>query len=202
MSSEEQIKALIASIQLTSIATVVTDPKLPDNPIVAVNPAFEQLTGHKAADVVGHNCRLLRGRETEAEGSAVLRQAVLEGKPAMAELLNYRRDGTSFRNAVMVAPIIGDDGAPILFIGSQMEVPGRRGGDSERSNEAARRLERLTVRQRQVLQLMARGLLNKQIAFELSISDKTVKMHRAALLDALDARSSADAIRLAVEAAL
>jgi DNA-binding NarL/FixJ family response regulator len=49
---------------------------------------------------------------------------------------------------------------------------------------------------------MARGLLNKQIAFELGISDKTVKMHRAALLSALDARASADAIRLAVEAGL
>jgi hypothetical protein len=49
---------------------------------------------------------------------------------------------------------------------------------------------------------MARGLLNKQIAFELGISDKTVKMHRAALLVALNARVSADAIRLAVEAEL
>jgi DNA-binding NarL/FixJ family response regulator len=53
-----------------------------------------------------------------------------------------------------------------------------------------------------VLQLMARGLLNKQIAFELGISDKTVKMHRAALLLALDAKASADAIRVAVEAGL
>ncbi len=160
MSSEEQIKALIASIRLTSIATVITDPKLPDNPIIAVNSAFEQLTGYKAADLIGHNCRLLRGSDTEAEGSAVLREAVLEGKPAMTELLNYRRDGTSFRNAVMVAPLLDDDGAPILFIGSQMEVPDRGSDGGRRADEAARRLERLTARQRQVLQLMARGLLN------------------------------------------
>jgi PAS domain S-box-containing protein len=202
MTSEDQIKALIRSIRLTSIATVVTDPRLPDNPIVAVNTAFEQLTGHEAADVVGQNCRLLRGPRTEPEGSAVLRQAILDGKPAMAELLNYRRDGTSFRNAVMVAPIMGNDGAPILFIGSQMEVLDRSTDRNRRAEEAAWKLERLTVRQRQVLRLMARGLLNKQIAFELSISDKTVKMHRAALLDAVGARSSADAIRLAVEAGL
>jgi DNA-binding NarL/FixJ family response regulator len=49
---------------------------------------------------------------------------------------------------------------------------------------------------------MAQGLLNKQIAFELGLSDKTVKMHRAALLLALEAHSSADAIRIAVEAGL
>lgn len=202
MGSTEQIEALIASIQLTSIATVVTDPRLPDNPIIAVNAAFERLTGHQAADVVGRNCRLLRGSETEPEASAALRQAVLEGKPAMAELLNYRRDGSSFRNAVMIAPIVGEDGAPILFIGSQMEVPSRGSGGILRARESRLRLDCLTPRQRQVLGLMARGFLNKQIAFELGISDKTVKMHRAALLAALDARSSADAIRLAVEAGL
>lgn len=202
MGSTEQIEALIASIQLTSIATVVTDPRLPDNPIIAVNAEFERLTGHQAVDVVGRNCRLLRGSETEPEASAALRQAVLEGRRAMAELLNYRRDGSSFRNAVMIAPIFGEDGTPILFIGSQMEVPSRGNGAILRAHEASRRLDRLTTRQRQVLALMARGFLNKQIAFELGISDKTVKMHRAALLAALDARSSADAIRLAVEAGL
>jgi PAS domain S-box-containing protein len=202
MDSADQIEALIASIQLTSIATVVTDPRQPDNPIIAVNAAFERLTGHRATEVVGRNCRLLRGDETEKHASATLRQAVLEGKPAMAELLNYRGDGSTFRNAVMIAPIFGDDGAPLLFIGSQMEVHARGKDAIERSEEARQRLECLTARQRQVLQLMARGLLNKQIAFELGISDKTVKMHRAALLTALDARSSADAIRLAVEAGL
>jgi FixJ family two-component response regulator len=83
-----------------------------------------------------------------------------------------------------------------------MEVPLRDADGSARQRQARSRLESLTPRQRQVLQLMARGLLNKQIAFELGISDKTVKMHRAALLAALNARASADAIRLAVEAGL
>lgn len=202
MSSNAQIEALIASIGLTSIATVITDPRLPDNPIIAVNTAFEQLTGHDASEVVGRNCRLLRGPETEPEASNRLREAVREGRTAMVELLNYRRDGSSFQNAVMIAPVLGEDGAPILYIGSQMEVPRREDDGASRAREAKLRLEGLTPRQRQVLQLMARGLLNKQIAFELGISDKTVKMHRAALLLALDARASADAIRLAVEAGL
>jgi FixJ family two-component response regulator len=83
-----------------------------------------------------------------------------------------------------------------------MEVPSRGSDGLHRAREAKLRLDCLTTRQRQVLALMARGFLNKQIAFELGISDKTVKMHRAALLSALDARSSADAIRLAVEAGL
>jgi PAS domain S-box-containing protein len=202
MSSDGHIEALIASIRLTAIATVVTDPRQPDNPIIAVNSAFEQLTGHPERDVVGRNCRLLRGPDTEPEASDELRQAVLQGRATMVELLNYRRDGSSFRNAVMIAPILGEDGATVLYIGSQMEVPLPADDGTERRRQARTRLERLTPRQRQVLQLMARGLLNKQIAFELGISDKTVKMHRAALLSALGARVSADAIRLAVEAGL
>jgi PAS domain S-box-containing protein len=203
MSSDGQIEALIASIQLTSIATVITNPRLTDNPIVAVNAAFEQLTGHHARDVVGRNCRLLRGPDTKPEASAKLRQAVIEGKATMVELLNYRRDGSSFQNAVMIAPVFHEDGTPVLYIGSQMEVPHPEAdGATQRAREARRRLEQLTPRQRQVLLWMAKGLLNKQIGFELGISDKTVKMHRAALLSALHARASADAIRLAVEAGL
>ena len=60
----------------------------------------------------------------------------------------------------------------------------------------------LPPRQREVLQGMARGLLNKQIAWELKISEKTVKMHRALLMERLGVPTSADLIRLAVEAGL
>ena len=50
------------------------------------------------------------------------------------------------------------------------------------------------------LLLMAAGKLNKQIAHELDLSERTIKMHRAALFRALGVKTSADAIRLAVEA--
>jgi DNA-binding NarL/FixJ family response regulator len=49
---------------------------------------------------------------------------------------------------------------------------------------------------------MANGLLNKQIAYELGIAEKTVKMHRALLLERLGVQTTAEAIRIAVEAGL
>ena len=49
---------------------------------------------------------------------------------------------------------------------------------------------------------MAKGKLNKQIAYDLGLSERTIKMHRAAMLQALDLRSSAEAIRVAIEAGL
>jgi hypothetical protein len=49
---------------------------------------------------------------------------------------------------------------------------------------------------------MGKGYRNKQIAHTLSISEKTVKMHRELLLQRLGATTTADAIRIAVEAGL
>jgi hypothetical protein len=202
MSTAGQVEALVASIQLSSIATVVTDARQPDNPIIAANAAFQRLTGYSTDEILGRNCRFLRGPGTEPEASEALRQAVAAARPTLVELLNYERDGTPFRNAVMIAPVFDDDGALMLFIGSQMKVSEPRRPDSTPAAAARARLERLSGRQLQVLQLMAAGLLNKQIAYELGLSEKTVKMHRAALLSGLGAKSSADAIRVAVEAGL
>jgi DNA-binding NarL/FixJ family response regulator len=69
-----------------------------------------------------------------------------------------------------------------------------------RATRAATTISGITRRQHQVLELMAAGQMNKQIAHLLNLSEKTVKMHRKLLLDALGVRSSAAAIRLFVEA--
>ena len=69
-----------------------------------------------------------------------------------------------------------------------------------RALSAFERLKQLTPRQRQVLEGMVDGLLNKQIAAFLRIDEKTVKMHRQHLIKALQVGSSAAAIRIAVEA--
>jgi DNA-binding NarL/FixJ family response regulator len=73
---------------------------------------------------------------------------------------------------------------------------------SGRRERAILAVNTLPPRQRQVLELIAQGLLNKQIAWELKISEKTVKMHRALLMERLGVPTSADLIRLAVEAGL
>lgn len=192
---------LIAGIALSPIAIVITDPRKGDNPIVAVNPAFERLTGYDASEVLGWNCRFLAGARTEPWASQALRDAVRERRPAFAELLNYRKDGTAFLNAVMIAPHFDENGELEYFVGSQMDVSA--GGTAiERRHRAGEALRGLTPRQRDVLRLMAAGLRNKQIAASLSINEKTVKMHRATLLSRLGAATSADAVRLAVEAGL
>jgi len=184
----------------SAIPAVISDPRLPDNPIVDCNDAFMTLTGYGRDEIIGHNCRFLKGAATEAERTDELRQAVRERRPAIVELWNYRKDGTPFRNAVMVAPIFGDTGEVEYFLGSQMAVGEPDGQATQRSAEARLRIDALTARQRDVLVAMTAGKLNKQIAWDMGLTERTVKMHRAAMLKALGVRTGAEAIRLAIEA--
>jgi len=199
----ERPTALADMIAASPIAAVVSNPRLADNPIIDCNQAFVALTGYSRDEVIGRNCRFLTGPATERELTAQLGSGIAARRPVMVEILNYKKDGTPFRNAVMVAPIFGPNGDLEYFLGSQVEVAqANAAGDGARRMEAEKRLEALTSRQRETLVRMASGKANKQIAFELNISERTVKMHVAAVLLALNARTRADAIRLAVEAGL
>lgn len=191
-------RELFASIELSPIATVITDARRPDNPIVAANAAFTALTGYAAQEIVGRNCRFLSAAAPDSPGRVSLRQAVLDKRAVLAHVVNRRKDGTLFENAVMVAPVRGDGGAVRYFIGTQMEVP--RAAAAAAGEAAARSLAALTPRQRQVLAGMIDGRRNKQIAVDLGIEERTVKMHRAAMLKRLGAASTADAIRIGLRA--
>lgn len=182
-----------------TVAAVLSDPRQPDNPIVACNDAFVQLTGYSRDEIVGRNCRFLNSDGTERDQLAALRDAIAQQRPVMVELTNYRKDGSAFRNAVMVAPVFDDAGALAYFLGSQVAIEGAPAGGRERARE---RVEGLTQRQRQTLEALAAGRLNKQIAYDLGLAERTVKMHRAAMLRALGVKSVAEAIRVAIEAGL
>lgn len=192
--------SLSEMIANSAIAAVISNPRLPDNPIVECNEAFIALTGYTRDEIVGRNCRFLSGPDTEPWLSETIRAGVRERRPVLVEILNYRKDGTPFRNAVMVAPIFGVDGELDYFLGSQMAVESPDATGAERSSGARERIAALTSRQRDVLIAMAAGKLNKQIAWDLGLTERTVKMHRAAMLKALGVRTGAEEIRLAIEA--
>jgi FixJ family two-component response regulator len=70
-------------------------------------------------------------------------------------------------------------------------------GDEERTAGVLDRVKRLTPREMEVFALVVTGMLNKQIAGELSIGEKTVKVHRARVMEKMEAGSVADLVRLA-----
>jgi len=185
----------------SAIAAVISNPRLADNPIVECNDAFIALTGYERAEIVGRNCRFMSGAGTEETLTETIRSAIRERRPVLVEILNYKKDGSPFRNAVMVAPVFGSDGELEYFLGSQMEVDADKAEANALQSDTARaKIDKLSSRQSQVLVAMAAGKLNKQIAYDLGLSERTIKMHRASMLRTLAVRTAAEAIRLAIEA--
>jgi len=203
VSSRRGHDALFESIAFSPLAMVISNPNKADNPIEVTNPAFLALTGYAEADIVGRNCRFLAGDRTDEAVTERLRQAIAARRPVLTEIVNYRSDGSAFRNGVMITPLFDEEGDLAWFLGSQVDLgPPQAGALVERHANASRLVAALSPRQRQILTLVAKGLLNKQIAYELRISEKTVKMHRALMLERLGVATSAEAIRIAVEAGL
>jgi DNA-binding NarL/FixJ family response regulator len=87
-------------------------------------------------------------------------------------------------------------GAPSL-VGDLIRLPGRRESSSEDSP-----IEPLTARELEVIQLMALGLANKQIALKLGISEHTVKFHLSALYAKLGISSRTEAVKRGIELGL
>ncbi len=101
--------ALIA-VDASSCAIVITDATQTDHPITYVNAAFTALTGYTAAEVIGRNCRLLQGPDTDPQTCADIRAALAAGTTVQCNILNYRKDGTSFWNDLTIDPMRDADG--------------------------------------------------------------------------------------------
>lgn len=111
------------AITNTRMPMVITDPAQHDNPIVFANQAFLDLTGYAREEVIGRNCRLLQGPDTTPESAAAIRRAIETREPTFrGEILNYRKDGTSFWNALFMSPVVDEAGSVLYFFASQHDV--------------------------------------------------------------------------------
>lgn len=113
---------LIAAIRLSDEPMLLTDPHGNDNPILAANRAFEDLTLYPEAEVVGRNCRFLQGPETDREAVRRIARCVAAGLPCVQYLVNYRRNGSRLLNLLFVSPIRDHAGRLQFFLGNQRRV--------------------------------------------------------------------------------
>ncbi len=114
-----------AAVRATRMPMIITDPKQPDNPIVFANEAFQKLTGYSRDELLGQNCRFLQGDDTDPQAIDQIRNAVARGEDIAIDLLNYRKDGTAFWNALYLSPVRDDDGKIQFFFASQLDVTAR-----------------------------------------------------------------------------
>ena len=83
-----------------SVSFCITDPNLPDNPVIYISSGFTKLTGYEFDDIVGRNCRFLQGEKTSAADVKRISDALKSEKECSVNLLNYKKDGTEFVNEV------------------------------------------------------------------------------------------------------
>lgn len=147
----EPLDPFAATFRALATPMVVTDPNRADNPIVFANDAFIRLTGYAREEAVGRNCRFLQGPETDPEQVGRIREALAAGEGVDLEILNYRKDGTPFWNALAISPVRDGAGALLYYGATHADVSERRRAEADR-HEARRALEDEVARRTQTLQ--------------------------------------------------
>ena len=115
-----------AAVEKTRMPMIVTDPRQDDNPIVFANAAFVEMCGYELEELLGRNCRFLQGPATSRATVARVRAAIGERRDINIEILNYRKDGSTFWNELYISPVLDPDGDLLYFFASQLDVTRRR----------------------------------------------------------------------------
>ena len=107
----------------------LSDPDLPDNPIVYANRVFEEMSGYAQEEIIGRNCRFLQGGDRDQEALQTIREALARQQSCVVTLRNYRKNGEMFLNRLSIRPLVDRQGKVIYYLGVQFEV-----GDAQRAS--------------------------------------------------------------------
>lgn len=131
---------LAAVVETSGAGLVVADATRPGHPVVYCNRAFLDMIGYEAGEVIGRNCDFLQGPDTDPDTAAAIHAALAEARPLSVEVLNYRKDGSVFWNALTLRPVPEaggpSDGRARWIAGSCADVT-----QSRRSQEELRAAE-------------------------------------------------------------
>ena len=115
-----------AAVRETRMGMLITNPRQPDNPVVFVNQAFCRLTGYAPEDIVGGNCRMLQGPQTDPAAVARIRAAIEAAEPIEIDIRNHRKDGAAFWNRLLISPVHDAAGTLLYFVSNQIDVTAER----------------------------------------------------------------------------
>ena len=118
----QQLLLLQRAVEATSNGVVIVNAIDPDQPIIYVNRGFEVMTGYRASEIIGTNCRFLQQHETDQATLVGIRTAIASGATHVAEIRNYRKDGTMFWNQLRISPVRDDTGRVSHYIGIQTDI--------------------------------------------------------------------------------
>nr|AML76470.1 putative LOV domain-containing protein [Cosmarium tinctum] len=101
---------------------VITDPRLPDNPIIFASDDFLELTEYSREEIIGRNCRFLQGPDTNPKTVLRIREAINKEEDVTVQLLNYTKSGKPFWNLFHLQAVKDNKGVLQYFIGVQLDA--------------------------------------------------------------------------------
>ena len=115
-------KAALLTKEEREQSVVITNPALPDNPMIFISDEFEKQTGYSPKEALGRNCRFLQGPETDPYAVDAIRRELETESEITIDILNYKKDGTTFWNRLRIRPLYGDDGNVMFYAGAQNPI--------------------------------------------------------------------------------
>ncbi|KAK7257749.1 hypothetical protein RIF29_31961 [Crotalaria pallida] len=100
---------------------VISDPRLPDNPVIFASDSFLELTEYSREEILGRNCRFLQGPETDPATVRKIREAIDNQTEVTVQLINYTKTGKKFWNLFHLQPMHDQKGEVQYFIGVQLD---------------------------------------------------------------------------------
>lgn len=116
--------AFVEAVESTRMPMVVTDPSIPDNPIIFANAAFLELCGYDREEVLGHNYHFLAGPGTDPDVRARINRAVKAEVDITEEVLLYTKEGREIWVSMFVSVMV-ENGAPVRHFSSLFDITDR-----------------------------------------------------------------------------
>ena len=113
---------LISVLENAGEGITISDATAPDNPLVYANEGFLNITGYADHEIKGRNCRFLQGPLTGESCIQEMRDGISSKKMFHTEILNYKKDGTTFWNRLLLFPFCNDAGEVTNWIGIQEDI--------------------------------------------------------------------------------
>ena len=120
--AKEQNDLLAQAIESCNVGISIADASVQGFPLVFLNSEFEKITGYSKEEMLGINCSLLQGPNTDKNAIDIITNAIKTLKTQRIEILNYKKDGTEFWNSLQISPVFNQQQQLTAYVGIQQDI--------------------------------------------------------------------------------
>jgi PAS domain S-box-containing protein len=149
-SVRQQGGMFVEAVRVTRMPMIITDAKLPGNPITFANQAFIELSGYSLDELQGQDPHFMNGDDTDQRSIAQYESAINEGRDETLEILQYRKDRTPFRAMLFASPLDDGQGTVTNHFLSYLDITRRYEAEKDLRAMTAELEERVAARTREL----------------------------------------------------